>query len=57
VTKCLNAPGVVELCDHHEFEEHNIKVRFLGEYREIKISILEWMVKEDKRSVAREMQG
>jgi len=50
-------PGVVKLYDQHEFEEHNIKLRVLDEYRGTRKSILERLVKEDNRSVTREMQG
>ena len=57
MTEYLNAPVVVELYGHHEFEEHNIKLRFVDEYRGIKITILERMVKEDKRFAAGEIQG
>ncbi len=56
-TEYINAPGVVELYDHDEFEKHNIMLRFPGEYRGTKTSILERLVKEDKRSVAKEIQG
>jgi len=56
-TEYLNVPGVVKLYDQHEFEEHNIKLRVLDEYRGTRKSILERLVKEDNRSVTREMQG
>jgi len=50
-------PAVVEHYFHHEIEKLNIKLRYLGEYRGNKISMLERRVKEDNRSAAREIQG
>jgi hypothetical protein len=52
----INPPGGVELYNHDEFAKNNIKLRFLGDYRGNKISILERLVKENNESVAREIQ-
>ena len=50
-------PAVVEHYFHHEIEELNIKLKYLGEYRGTKISMLERGVKEDNRCAAKEIPG